>query len=393
MQLSPVLEAMVPYPFAKVGKISKQVEQRDEKKVIGLRIGIPDREAPESVKEAMAEFIRRKNSTYGYPCDVHPPQGIPELVNAIIRHYHEKYGSNLKPENIFVTGYTKPVLHNLARVFSKGKIIVPDPIYPAYEGGVILSEHEMKMAETNEKTGWLPVFDFEEGDVALYYCDPNNPTGSIAGKDYLVDLSGKMRKRNVTGIIDRAYKDFLFDSDVKPVSITQIPGMMENAFEVVSFSKHYNFVGIGLGWIVSSEDRIKEWMKLDENIFQGQPWYHQMAGAFALESPAVKEEMQRYWEELRERRDLLTKGLNELGLKAEKPKATPYIFFKVPEGYGDEDFILSVMINKAHVAFMPGSYFGKNGKGYARATIYNKKEAIEEGLEKIARTRSELGTW
>ena len=158
---------------------------------------------------------------------------------------------------------------------------------------------------------------------------------------------------------------------------------MERGFEVVSLSKHYNFVGIGLGWVVSSADNIKRWMKLASQYGQGVPWYHQMAGVAALTSPDVKAEMAAYWRELRERRDVFTKGLQDLGFEVTVPRATPYLWIKVPDGYDDEDFVLNTVIRQAHVALMPGSYFGANGKGYMRATIFLSRAEIEEALERL----------
>jgi aspartate/methionine/tyrosine aminotransferase len=147
-------------------------------------------------------------------------------------------------------------------------------------------------------------------------------------------------------------------------------------------------VGIGLGWIVSSEDNINRWLKLASQYGQGVEWYKQKAGVEALRNPSVNEEMREYREELRERRDIFTKGLQELGFIVSVPKATPYLWIKVPDGYDDEDFVLNTLIRKAQVALMPGSYFGDNGKGYMRATIFLVKTDIEEALERIQRVKS-----
>ena len=108
----------------------------------------------------------------------------------------------------------------------------------------------------------------------------------------------------------------------------------------------------------------------------------------ALTNPAVKQEMAAYFKDLKERRDILVKGLNELGMKVEAPKATPYLWVEVPQGFDDEDFVLNYMIAKAHVAFMPGSYFGQNGKGYFRTTLFMPKSQIEEVLTRIKKIKS-----
>ena len=395
MKFSSLVNQIPDYPFRKVGKISKEVEQRDGIRVINARIGIPDREAPQAIKEAMSKYILEDKSTFGYPCDVHPERGIPELIEAIIEDYREKHAVELISANIAVTGWTKDVLHNLVRLFEQGKIQIQDPVYPVYEGATILAHHNIERVRTSKETNWLPEFKLKRDSselgtspVALYFCDPNNPTGSVADEDFYVPLANEMASQDIVGIFDKAYKDYIFDEDTKPVSITQIPGLITHGFEVVSFSKHYNFVGIGLGWIVSSEENINRWLKLSSQYSQGVEWYRQKTGVEALRNPSVKEEMQEYWEELKERRDVFARGLNELGLRVDIPRATPYLWVRVPDGYDDEDFVLNRMINEAHVAFMPGSYFGDNGKGYLRATIFLPKIEIEEALVRIHKVKS-----
>jgi LL-diaminopimelate aminotransferase len=389
MKYSSLVSKIPDYPFRKVNQISREAEKRDDVRVINARIGIPDIEAPKAVKEAMAKFVLEDNSTFGYPCDVHPERGIPELVEAIIGQYEEKYAVKLKPENIAVIGWAKEALHNLTRLFEPGNIQIPDPVYPAYEAATILSHHDIVRVRTSAATNWLPEFDFKDGNtVAFYFCDPNNPLGNMANEEYYHSLAKEAESADVVGIFDKAYKDYVFDENTRPVSITQIPGLMDYGYEVVSFSKHCNFVGIGLGWIVSSEDNINRWFKLSSQYSQGVAWYKQKTGIVALTSPAVKEEMQQYWNELKERRDIFSRGLNELGLKVEIPKTTPYLWIKVPDGYDDEDFVLNKLINGAHVAFMPGSYFGENGKGYCRATIFLPKSEIEEALDRISKIKN-----
>jgi aspartate/methionine/tyrosine aminotransferase len=390
MKFSPSLDRIPDYPFRKVGKISRDVESRDGIKVINARIGIPDREAPQAVKEAMSRYVLAANSTLGYPVDAHPERGIPELVEAIIEDYRRKHGVALKPENIVVTGWDKEILHNIVRLFEKGRVYIPDPVYPAYEPAAVLAGHDVRRVRTSPGTGWLPEFRFagEENPVAFYFCDPNNPTGAVADCAFYLSLLEEMKSAGVTGIFDKAYKDYVFDVDTRPVSITEVPGLMDRGFEIVSFSKHYNFVGIGLGWIVSSEDNINRWLKFSSQYSQGVEWYKQKAGVVALTSPDVKEEMQAYFKELKERRDVFTAGLLDLGLKVEIPRATPYLWIQVPEGLSDEDFALNILIDKAHVAFMPGSYFGENGRGYMRATLFLPQKEITEALDRIRKVKS-----
>jgi aspartate/methionine/tyrosine aminotransferase len=391
MKFSPLLDRIPDYPFRKVGKFSKDTEQRDGVRVINARIGIPDVEAPKAVKEALAKFVLADKSTFGYPCDVHSERGIAELIEAIIEDYRVKHAVNLKPENIMVTSWAKEVLYDMAYLFEPGTIYIPDPVYPVYEAATVLSGHQSKRVITSEATGWLPKYNFakkSEKPVAFYFCDPNNPTGAVASREYYESLLKQMKTADVTGIFDKAYKDYVFDDKTKPLSITQIPEMMDHGYEIVSLSKHYNFVGIGLAWVVSSEENINRWLKANSQHRQGVEWFKQKAGATALTDKAVNAEMQEYYQELKTRRDIFVKGLQELGMKTSVPKATPYLWIQVPDGFDDEDFVLNTLINKAHVALMPGSYFGANGKGYMRATLFLSRSEIEEALERIQKIKT-----
>jgi len=365
------------------------VEKRDGIRVINLRIGIPDREAPSEIKQLMAEYVLEERSTFGYPCDVHPERGIPELIDAIIRHYDEKHGVTLVPENIAVTSWTKDALHNLARLYSPGVAVIPEPIYPAYEAAALLAGHKLRRVPTSGGSKWLPEMRFNGDDTFFFFCDPNNPTDSVADEAFYHELFDEVKKRDVGAIFDKAYKDYKLDEGAKPVSITQIPELMGYGYEVVSLSKHYNFVGIGLGWIVSIKENIDRWLKLSSQFSQGVAWYVQKVGVEALTNPKVQKEMKEYMKELRERGGILVKGLNNLGFTCGTSKATPYVFAQIPEGFDgdDEHFALNVLLEKAHVATMPGSYFGKSGRGYVRFTLFAKIPDIKEGLRRIKDVR------
>ncbi|HTY81631.1 MAG TPA: pyridoxal phosphate-dependent aminotransferase [Dehalococcoidales bacterium] len=390
MKFSPMLEKIPDYPFRKVGKMCKDVEQRDGVKVINARIGIPDKEAPQSVKIALAKAVLTENSTFGYPVDVHPERGITELTDAIIKDYKDKYGTSIKTENIAVIGWAKEALFDMPWLFDEGTIYIPDPVYPVYEIATTLSGHKPVRVPTSKASKWLPDFKFNKADkpVAFYFCDPNNPTGTVASEDFYKDLAKKMKTADVCGIFDKAYKDYIFDPKAHPVSITQFPEIMERGYELVSLSKHYNYVGIGLAWIVSSEANINMWLKHSGQHSQGVEWYKQKAGADTLNSPVIKAEMQAYMDELKQRRDVFTKGLRELGLTVEVPATTPYLWIKSPAGFTDEQFALEVLISKAHVAFMPGSYFGASGSGYMRATLFLSIAEIEEALKRIKKVKN-----
>lgn len=384
------LENLPKYPFAKVGALAKKIEIRDKVKVINLRIGIPDEEAPSTIKDLLAKYVLEKNSTYGYPCDMHDARGIPDLVGAIIQHYKERHGADIKPENIAVTGWTKPVLHQMPRLFASGKAVITEPVYPVYVTAAKLAGHQISIFPTSKENGWLPnMKNLDNSHTFLYLCDPNNPTDSVADEDFYEELCDEMLKKDVGGIFDKAYKDYRIDPDINPVSITQFPDLMDVGYEMFSFSKQYNFVGIGLGWIVSSKENIDRWLNFDSHVGQGVAWYEQKIGMEALTNTEVNEEMKNYMNKLKKRSEIMAKALDDSGFKCEPCKATPYLFAKIPDKFGekDEHFALEVLLEKCHVAVMPGSYFGDSGKGYVRFTLFASIPEITDGMNRIEEIR------
>jgi LL-diaminopimelate aminotransferase len=272
-------------------------------------------------------------------------------------------------------------------MFDAGNGVVPEPVYPAYEAAIILSGHQVRRVPTSEASGWLPDMKFTRNDSFFYFCDPNNPTGAVAEPRFYDELLARMKQSGVTGIFDKAYKDYVFDNTTKPVSITRMPELMEYGYEVVSLSKHANFVGIGLGWLVSSKENIDRWLRFEGQYGQGVPWYTQKAAVDALTNPKVKAEVADYMRNVGARGAAMVNGLNSLGLKCHSSAATPYVWVKVPDGQNDESFVLDKLLGKAHVAFMPGSYFGASGAGYFRATLFLSQERIGEALRRIAAVR------
>lgn len=389
-RFSVALENLPKYPFAKVGALAKKVEARDGIKVTNLRIGIPDEEAPPTIKDLLSKYVAEKKSTYGYPCDMHDARGIPELVDAIIQRYKERHGADIKSENIAVTSWTKPVLHQMARLFEIGKAVITEPVYPVYVTAAKLAGHQISIFPTSEESDWIPnMKDLNKNHTFFYLCDPNNPTDSVADENFYEELCEEMLKKDVGGIFDKAYKDYRLAVDIDPVSITQIPELMDVGYEVFSLSKQYNFVGIGLGWIVSSKENIDRWLNFDGHVGQGVPWYQQKIGVEALINPAVNNEMKDYLNQLRKRSESMVRSLNGLGFECKPSKATPYLFAKIPEKFGDKDeyFALEILLDRGHVATMPGSYFGDSGKGYVRFTLFAPIPEIEDGMKRIEEIR------
>ena len=145
--------------------------------MINAGIGIPDVEAPQAIKECLARYVKEKNSTYGYPVDVHPYRGITELIEAIIEDYRKIRRQNVSGK-YGGTSWTRDALH-LIRLFRQGKVLIPDPVYPAYESATLLAYSSIERVKTSRESGWRPEFKFTGNEVALYFCDPNNPTGAV----------------------------------------------------------------------------------------------------------------------------------------------------------------------------------------------------------------------
>ncbi|MEM3676539.1 MAG: aminotransferase class I/II-fold pyridoxal phosphate-dependent enzyme [Candidatus Bathyarchaeia archaeon] len=351
--------------------------------IISFGVGDPDLPPP----KAYLENLRREagdpsNHNYSFS------KGEATLREAVAEWYKKRFGVDLNPETeVAVLIGSKEGLANIARAFINDgdKVLVPDPAYPVYrDGATVLSDGIPVPIPLLEDEEFRPrLEEISRTDAKMIYLNyPNNPTAAVVDEQFLERLVGIAFERNLIICYDNAYSEISFDGYKAP-SILQVKDAKEIAVEFHSCSKTFSITGDRIGFAVGNEKLISGLVEVKSQIDSGPPPFTQRAAATALRNYWSKEyrvPLERNLETYAERRDILVKGLNELGLPCTKPKATFYVWARCPGG--SMEFAAKLL--KAGVLATPGAGFGEHGEGYLRFALTIDKERIREALERIS---------
>ncbi|MDK2782366.1 MAG: LL-diaminopimelate aminotransferase [Archaeoglobi archaeon] len=366
-----------PYLFARIDEL-KRKKVEEGVKIIDLGVGDPDHPTPEHIVEAMREAVKNPE-THRYPSY----EGMREFREAVARWYERRWGVELDPDKEVLTliGSKEGIAHTpLAFVDRGDKVLYPDPGYPVYRISAILADGKPVPIPLREENDFLPdLSELEEHrDAKLMFLNyPNNPTSAVADEKFFREISEFCRENGIILCHDNAYSEISFDGYESP-SILQTG--KEMCVEFHSLSKTYNMTGWRIGFVVGDERIIKGIAQIKTNVDSGVFNAVQIAGIAALEGPQdCVERMRKIY---RERRDVLVKGLQEAGLKVRVPKATFYVWAKVPEGYSSVEYSMK-LLDDAGVVATPGVGFGEFGEGYIRFALTKDVKIIEEAVERI----------
>ncbi len=372
------------YIFAAIEEL-KAKKRKEGVDLIPLGIGDPDLPTPELIVNELIEQVK-KPENQNYPTSM----GEEDYREAIARWNKVRYGIDLNPatEVSHVLGGKEGVA-NIARAFiNPGDIVLcPNPGYPVYENGATkLCDGDPYLMPLKKEHGFLP--NLEEIDTEIlkkakmmYLNYPNNPTGAIAPIEYLKKVCDYAEDYNFIIVYDNPYSEFTFDDYIAP-SILQIS---LNHVEINSASKMFNMTGFRCGWIAGNSEIIEGLRKIKSQIDSGGPIFIQKAvikGLNEYKSEKKPEIVQKNMDIYQKRRDVLIKGLNDLGWKTEKPKATFYVWTELPEGESDSMEFVKKLINIG-VIITPGIGFGEYGEGFVRFALTQPVDKIKEALERI----------
>ena len=235
-----------------------------------------------------------------------------------------------------------------------------------------------------KENNFLPDLDSVPEEIAqkakmMFINYPNNPTSAVADMDFFKKVVSFAELHNIIVCHDAAYTEMAFD-DYRPISFLETEGAKDVGIEFHSLSKTYNMTGWRIGFAVGRAEVIQALGQIKSNIDSGAFQAVQIAGIAALEGDqACVENMNR---EYTERRDMLVDGLIDLGLSAEKPRATFYVWIEVPEGYTSAEFTSHLLL-KGGIVVTPGNGFGSAGEGYVRMALTVGKERMKEVIERI----------
>jgi LL-diaminopimelate aminotransferase len=270
--------------------------------------------------------------------------------------------------------------------------LVPDPGYPVYSVGTLLAGGEPYFLPLTEENDFLPDLDSVPDEVArkaklLWLNYPNNPTGAVADLEFFERAVAFARKRGVAVLHDGPYSEVAFDG-YRPASFLQAKGAKDVGVEFHSLSKSYNMTGWRIGMAVGNPETINALMRLKSNLDSGIPQAIQRMAIEALDGPqgCIPEHNHIY----ERRRDRLVAALSKLGLRLRPPKASLYLWARVPEGMTSVQFATR-LLDEAGVVVTPGIGYGPSGEGYIRLSLTIADERLEEGVRRMEALASGWG--
>ena len=389
MKFAKRVQELSPYLFAEISR--KIAEKRSQGvDVISFGIGDPDLPTPEHIIDSLRE-ASLDPASHRYP----ETGGLPELRQAIARWYQRRFDVSLDPQRevLPLVGSKEGIGHIALCFIDPGDIaLVPDPGYPVYAVGTMFAGGEAYYLPLREENGFLPDLESVPADVlgkarALWLNYPNNPTGAVADLDFFERAAAFARKHGLAVLHDGPYSEVAFDG-YRPPSFLQADGARDVGIEFHSLSKSYNMTGWRIGMVVGNAEIIDALKRVKSNLDSGIPQAIQRMAITALEGPQdCIEEHNRVYQR---RRDRLVSALRELGLRVSPPKASLYVWARIPDGTTSTEYATR-LLDEAGVVVTPGVGYGPSGEGYVRLSLTLPDERLEEGVRRLEGLRPEVG--
>ncbi len=378
------VERLPPYILGEVTALMMK-ERRRGKDIINLGMGNPDLPTPKHIVDKLIDSAAKpKNHRYSVS------RGIPKLRMAISKWYKRHYGVTINPETeaIATIGAKEGLSHLVLAMTQPGDIVVvPNPCYPIHAYSVVIAGADMRSVpvipldnfkselERATKTMWPKA-------KILLLNFPSNPTTQVVDLDFFKWVVGFAKENNLKVIHDLAYADLVFDGYQAP-SILQVRGAKQVAVEFYSLSKGYSMPGWRVGFCCGNREMIKALTRLKSYLDYGMFNPIQIAATVALDGPqkCVRETVEIY----RRRRDILCDGLSRIGWEVEKPKATMFVWAKIPKGVRPQKSLpfSKKLLLEGGVAVSGGIGFGEYGEGYVRFALVENEHRIRQAIRGI----------
>ncbi len=378
-----------------------EIEASGYPDAISLAQGIPDFDTPEFIKRRVERALKR-----GVVAKYSLSPGLPELRELIEESLErENMYYDWEKEILITAGSIEGITATVMAITSPGdEVIIPEPTYTSYREVIHLAGCKPVFVPLDEGGGWS--FDIEEfknaiteKTKAIFYCNPNNPTGTIYTKDQLLDLADLAEKNDLFLISDEVYKDFIYDRQ-EFFSLAEVPKLRKRIIRIFSFSKAFAMTGWRVAYLHSDEEIVKEITKVHDSLVTCAPVISQYGamGALEIENEKVRE----FRNEYGKRRDLICGRMERLKdlFDFVKPDSTYYIFpgisstindlamedgetLLTEEGLVDSNKFAFWLLGKTQVATVPGVAFGPNGEGHIRMSFGRKEDDIIEAFDRI----------
>jgi LL-diaminopimelate aminotransferase len=385
MRISQRIKDLPPYLFAEITKKIAEKKAKGEN-IVDFGIGDPDIPTPTHIIDKLCQAAKDP-ANHRYP----ESEGLPELRRAIASWYKRRFDVELDPDKevLPLIGSKEGIFH-IAFCFIdyRDVALIPDPCYPVYPVSTTLAGGSPYYLPLTEENNFLPDLDAVPAHILkkaklLWLSYPNNPTGATANLDFFERAVAFARRNQLAVCHDGPYSEVAFDG-YKPNSFLQAKGAREVGVEFNSLSKAYNMTGWRIGMAVGNAEMIDALKRLKSNIDSGIPQAIQYAAIEALNGPqdCIEEHNAIY----QRRRDLVIEVMNNMGWKARTPKASLYIWARVPKGYTSMEFATD-LLERVGVVVTPGTGYGQNGEGYIRLSLTIPDAALVRGLSKLANWR------
>jgi LL-diaminopimelate aminotransferase len=381
--LSKKMDAFQTLIFNELSNYKKQKLQEGYE-IIDLSIGSPDLPPPDFVMDQMAKQVKDP-SQYGYSLT-----GTVELHQAISEYYSRQFDVSIQSDTevLMVMGSQDGLIH-LPMVLTNPEdiILVPDPGYTAYTAGISLAGATPIAMPLKEENQFLPDLDKIPEDVRLkaklmILNFPGNPVPAIATRDFYNKVVQFAKKYNIVVLHDFAYSELYYDE--KPISFLSVDGAKEVGIEFNSFSKSFNMAGCRIGYVVGNSFVVDALNRLKSNLDYGVFAPIQKAATCALQNSS--EFSTKLRTVYKKRRDILVNGLNELGWMVEAPKASMFIWAKVPSHYSSTTFVYR-LIDETGIVVTPGNAFGKEGEGYVRIALVQNEQLLLKAVFRLKESK------
>lgn len=370
---------------------AKQAE-RDGRDMIHMEIGDTDFTTPKPIVDAAIQALKDNKTKYL------PSAGLLELREVLAEQLSKSRNITAKPEEVVVTPGGKPMIfYTLLSCVNPGdEVIYPNPGFPTYESIINFIGAKAVPLEMKGENGFN--FDIEElrklaneKTKLIIVNSPQNPTGGILTHDSLQAIADIAKQYDAWIFADEVYSELVFEGKFE--SILSIPGARERTIVLDAYTKTFSMSGWRCGYgLCPNEDVAKVIANLINNSVSCAANFTQWAGIAGWKDPAAQEAVATMREELRKRRDVLYAGLENLdGVSCHLPQGAIYLFPDITGTGRSSDDVYNFMFDKANVAVLPGTSFGRFGEGYIRLSFANNSiSRIEEALDRLNKVWPEL---
>ncbi|MEK9820173.1 MAG: alanine transaminase [Pseudomonadales bacterium] len=380
------IQRLPPYIFSVTDALKRAARARGED-IIDFGMGNPDQPTPPHIVAKLIETVQR-GDTHRYS----QSKGIPRLRRAITDWYLRRYDVALNPEKeaIVTLGSKEGLAHLAQAILGPGdSVLVPNPSYPIHPYGFVIAGADVRHVPLTDDVDFFSelesaILNNWPKPKVLVLNFPGNPTAHCVELEFFERVVAIAKAHGIWVVQDLAYADLVFDGYTAP-SILQVPGAKEVAVEFFTLSKSYNMPGWRIGFCVGNETLIGALAKIKSYLDYGSFTPIQVAAIAALEGDqqCVSDIRDTY----RKRRDVLCEGLNGMGWQVTPPKATMFVWAKIPEPFralGSLEFA-KLLIEKAKVAVSPGIGFGQYGDDHVRFALIENEHRTRQALRGLKR--------